>query len=304
VLIELTKQIKLVRPEAKAIFPYSNSLFIDDEVKVMIDAGAGGRAYAQIPVDEINLLLLTHSHFDHVNGVSFFPKAKKMVGQEELGVFQEEAEYIRSMGYFRWPELMGSPFQNRWANISLPEDIPARPGFLPVCIDSVFKDGDVFLTGATSFTAVHTPGHSPGHYAFFFPQERVLFSADLDLSNRGPWYGGECSDLDDLINSIYKLILLKPKVLVSSHRRVLDSGIDELFESYLNIALEREAKILEYIAVPRTIDDIASQQFINEWEQRTDYTIFSYKIMIIKHLDRLMKNGQVIKTTEGKYMRI
>ena len=303
-LIELTKQIKLVRPEAKAMFPYSNSLFIDDEVKAMVDAGAGGKAYAQLPLDSINLLLLTHHHFDHVNGVSFFPNAKKMVGKEELWAFQDEVKYSLALGLHRWEELMGSPREAIWERtINLPDDVPSKPDFHELEIAGVFKDGDVFAMGKTSFTAVHTPGHSPGHYAFFFPQESILFAGDLDVTPRGPWYGGEFCDLDDVIMSINKLISLKPRVLVSSHRRVIDSRVEELMRAYLDIALQREDKILHYLAEPRTINDITNRGFISEWEQVSPYTIFWHKMMITKHLTRLINNGLVIKE-DDKYIRV
>ena len=304
-IIELTKHIKLVRPEAKAAFPYSNSLFIDDEVKVMIDAGAGGRAYAATPVEEIQLLLLTHHHFDHINGVSFFKNARKMAGQEEAWAFQDEAKYLRSTGFHRWQELMGSQRLENWDKIiSLPDDIPSRPVFQPLELAGVFKDGDVFELGHTSLTAVHTPGHSPGHYAFFFPQERILFSGDLDVSPRGPWYGDEYCDLDDVINSINKLISLQPQILVSSHRRVLDSRVEELMRAYLDIALQREDKILNYLTEPHTIDDIAAQEFINEWEQRSQHVLFWHKMMILKHLHRLEKLAKVAPIGDDKYVKI
>jgi len=304
VLIELTKQIKLVRPEAKAMFPYSNSLFVDDEVKAMVDAGAGGRAYAQLPMDTINLLLLTHHHFDHVNGVSFFPKTKTMVGLEELWAFQDEVKYSLAMGLHHWEELMGTPREDIWERAeNLPDDVPSKPAFQALKIAGVFKDGDVFDMGKTSFTAIHTPGHSPGHYAFFFPQESILFAGDLDVTSRGPWYGGEFCDLDDVIMSINKLISLKPKVLVSSHRRIIDTRVEELMRAYLDIALQREDKILHYLAEPRTINDITNQGFINEWEQVSQYTIFWHKMMIIKHLNRLIKNGLVMKDGD-KFVKI
>ena len=52
-IIDLDNNIKLIRPEGKAMFPYCNSIFIDDEIKTLIDAGSGGNAYAQIPKEEI-----------------------------------------------------------------------------------------------------------------------------------------------------------------------------------------------------------------------------------------------------------
>lgn len=303
-IIELTKHIKVVRPEAKAVFPYSNSLFIDDEVKAMIDAGSGGRAYASTPVEKIELLLLTHHHFDHINGVSFFNNARKMAGREEAWAFQDEALYKKSTGYERWQELMGGQKNENWERLlELPDDVPSQLGFQAIELAGVFKDGDVFNLGQTSFSAVHTPGHSPGHYAFFFPQESILFSADLDVSPRGPWYGNEFCDLDDIIHSIYKLIALKPQILVSSHRKVFDSGVEDLFLAYLDIALQREEKILNYLTAPRSIDDIAAQDFINEWEQRNQHVLFWHKMMILKHLQRLEKLGQVAKTPDDKYIK-
>lgn len=303
-LIELTKQIKLVRPEVPAVFPYSNSLYIDDEVKTMIDAGSGGRAYADIPREEIKLLLLTHHHFDHINGWEFFGNAKIMAGSEEKWAFQDEVKYRESTSNQRWLELMGKPRDEKWETMSLPDDIPSRPGFQKIDIAQYFEDGHLFDLGVTSMRAVHTPGHSPGHYAFFFPRERILFSADLDVSPRGPWYGDENSNLDDLIASINKLIALEPLILVSSHRRVFTSGIEEAFRAYLDIVLQREAKILNYLTEPRKLDDIANQEFINEWDRSHQYVLFKYKIMILKHLDRLQRQGQVTKTDDNRYIGI
>ncbi len=46
--IELTACIKVIRPESRAVFPYSNSLYIDDERQTLIDAGSG-RVYQHLP---------------------------------------------------------------------------------------------------------------------------------------------------------------------------------------------------------------------------------------------------------------
>ena len=304
-IIELTKHIKVVRPEAKSMFPYSNSLFIDDEIKVMIDAGSGGRAYAETPIEEINLLLLTHYHFDHTNGIGFFTNAQKMVGQEEAWAFQDEDKYHQSFGYNHWQDFIGKPRSKEWSKaINLPDDIPSHVGYQPIELAGVFKDGDVFNLGETSLTAIHTPGHSPGHYAFFFPQERILFSGDLDVSPQGPWFGMESCDLDDIIDSIHKLIALKPNILISSHRKVFDSRVENLLLEYLEIALSREEKIKGYLAVPRTINDIASQNFIRESRKLDEQMLFYQKMMIYKHLKRLERLGIVEKTGDGKYIAV
>ncbi len=304
-IIDLTKHIKVIRPEAKSRFPYSNSLFIDDDTKVMIDAGSGGRAYAATPTDQINLLLLTHHHFDHINGLEFFHNAQKMAGQEEAWAFQDESQYYQSMGYDRWQEFMGQPKAGEWREfINLPEDVPTSPGFQPVELAGVFADGDVFDLGETSLTAIHTPGHSPGHYAFYIPGERILFSGDLDLSPRGPWFGFECCDLDEIIDSVYKLIALKPQILVTSHRKVMDSRVGDLLLQYLDIALNREERIAKYLTIPRTLNDIANHDLDNDTRQTDEHIVFWHKVMINKHLKRLERLGQVVKTKDGKYVAV
>jgi glyoxylase-like metal-dependent hydrolase (beta-lactamase superfamily II) len=305
-IIELSKHIKVVRPEAKSMFPYSNSLFIDDEIKTIIDAGSGGRAYAEIPTEHINLLLLTHFHFDHINGVQFFSNARIMAGFEEAWAFEDEEKYNKSLGYEdHWEEYMGKPRSEDWkAHSRLPDDIPATPGFKPIKLAGVFKDGDIFNLGETTISAIHTPGHSPGHYAFFIPKEGILFSGDLDVSPRGPWFGMEFCDLDEIIDSIHKLIALKPNILVSSHRKVMYSGVEDLLQGYLEMAIKREEEIEKFLAIPRTLDDIAVQNFINEAGQTDEYILFWQKMMIDKHLKRLIRLGRVDKTRDGKYTAV
>jgi glyoxylase-like metal-dependent hydrolase (beta-lactamase superfamily II) len=222
-LIELNKHLKVVKPEAKAMFPYSYSLLIEDEITAMIDAGAGGKAYAATPAANIQLLFLTHHHFDHINGVSLFNNAQIIAGQEELWAYRDEAQFLISLGSQRWPELMGGTLEEGREQVSrlpnsLPDDIPSRQRFNPIEVNDVLADGNVYKLGQTSLRAIHTPGHSPGHYSFFFPNEEILFTGDLDVSRRGPWYGSETCNLDDLVQSVNKLIDLKPKILVSSHR--------------------------------------------------------------------------------------
>ncbi len=306
-IIALDKHIKVIRPEGKAIFPYSNSVFIDDDVKALIDAGAGGRAYADLPMNKIELLLLTHHHFDHIHGMSFFENARKMVGQEELWAFTDENKYWLSSGYQHWEEIMGARKEGSWqSSQQMPDDVPIRPGFQAIHMDGVFRDGDEFQLGETLIKAIHTPGHSPGHYAFFFPEQKILFSADLDISPRGPWYGGEYSDFDDIVQSIHKMIELKPEILVTSHRKIFYEQIEQLLQEYINIGWEREMQILDSLALPRTLDDLTLQDMKMAYNtlEKSPHTLFWGKMMILKHLQRLLKLGQIKELGNYRYVRI
>ncbi|MDD3024284.1 MAG: MBL fold metallo-hydrolase [Syntrophomonadaceae bacterium] len=306
-IIELTKKIKVIRPEAKAIFPYSNSMFIDDEIQTCIDAGAGGHAYSDINVDDIALLLLSHNHFDHVNGISFFKNARIMAGREEEKSYIDQDYYLMYSGYLEWPRLMGSIDREELTGIiALPDDIPARRGYQEVKLAGLIKDGDVFDLGATKVMALHTPGHTPGHYAYYFEKEGILFSGDIDLAPRGPWYGGGLSSFDDLIGSVQKVIEINPRILVTSHRRIFDSGNDnivQLLKDYINISLHKEEQSLKYLSEPRTIDDIAGQDFINDFKHKTPFALFWTKMMIDKHIQRLIKMGKIKQIDSLHYIK-
>ena len=303
-IIELDQHIKVIRPESKSVFPYSNSIFIDDELPALIDAGAGGKAYADLPMDDIQLLLLSHYHFDHTHGISLFNQAKKMVGQEELWAFTDESKFQLSSGYQHWDELLGRQKEESWSQtLQLPDDVAAKPGFRFMEME-VFKDGDEFRLGQTRFTALHTPGHSPGHYAFFFPDQKILFSADLDISPRGPWYGGEYSDFDDLVQSVEKLIALQAETLVTSHRKIFYGQIEQLLQDYINIGLDKEKRMLNYLQIPRSLDDLLSLDDAFESLARTTHNIFWAKMMILKHINRLKKLGQLEELGNYRYVRI
>lgn len=303
-IINLTKNIKIVRPEAKAVFPYSNSIYIDGDVKTVIDAGAGGRAYSDIQVEEVNLVLLSHNHFDHVNGVGFFKNAKIMAGKEEEGTYSDAHTYRKYLGITEWQKLMGDVNREKLVrNIALPDDIPVKYGFNSIKLNGVFADGDKFDLGQIRVTAVHTPGHSKGHYAFFFEKEGILFSGDIDLAPCGPWYGASSSDVGELIESVKKLMAIRPKILVTSHRRVFDSkdhDIQKLFQQYLDIILKKEEKMLGYLSEPRTIDEISRQEFARSSAEKAPYASFWNKMMVAKHLQRLKRMG-LIRELENNY---
>ncbi|EQD50905.1 metallo-beta-lactamase-like protein, partial [mine drainage metagenome] len=55
---------------------------------------------------------------------------------------------------------------------------PGRPPEEAVTIDEVLKDGDT-VDAAGGLIAYHTPGHTPGHVAYYQPERRLLFAGDL-----------------------------------------------------------------------------------------------------------------------------
>ncbi|HPF20237.1 MAG TPA: MBL fold metallo-hydrolase [Syntrophomonas sp.] len=303
-IIDLDPKIKFIRPQGKAMFPYCNSIYIDDEIKTLIDAGSGGNAYQEIPREEIGLILLSHSHFDHTHGLGYFPQAKIMAGTEEQYAFQDENKFYITAGFQRWEELMGSKKDEKMTmQTPLPDDVLVKPGFRQVELGGVFKDGDEIVVGSTRLLALHTPGHSVGHYGFYFPEKKILFSGDMDISPRGPWYGGYDSDFGEVVASVQKLIALQPEVLVTSHRKVFYDEIEKHLRAYVQIALDRDEKIMDFLAQPRSLQEIAEQELGFYELGRTAFNVFWSKVMILKHLEYHIRAGEVEDLGNHLYKR-
>ncbi len=135
---------------------------------------------------EIEAILLTHAHFDHIGGVDEIRKAKKC----PVYVHPLESEWLSS------PKLNGS--------LMWPEASP------PISTDPAEYDlaeGQILQLLGLTFRVMHTPGHSPGSVSFLCGND--LFSGDVLFKlgvGRTDLPGGRERDLIDSIRGkLYRL---------------------------------------------------------------------------------------------------
>jgi len=299
----LSRGIQVVAPQGKPIYPYGNCLYIEDDRPTVIDLGAGGTAFAAIPCAQVRLALISHFHFDHLHGDSFFPQADFMAGREESPTYSDPAAYLNFHGYDQWEIMMpGQPREAYGSVIPLPEDVPVQPGFRPVPLVGTFKDGEQISIGRRVLSAIHLPGHTAGHYGFFLEHEGILFSGDIDLVATGPWYSSNSADVGDLIASVNRIKEINPGVIVPSHRRVQTEDLSGQLGRYIQVVLDRQARIYDLLKIPHSLFQLGEYGLVFP-ERNNLYEVFWERMTIRNHLHYLLKTNAIIEIEPGLYQQ-
>jgi hydroxyacylglutathione hydrolase len=205
----LTLRVKMKLRENLYIYPWlnpeynnANSYIISSEgVNVLIDPGH----LAFIPEllremrrdnfygKDITLVLCTHLHPDHFEGVEFF--------KGSLLGFHEEEE--RALKEFYGPYL----FQASGSRL------PAKEA------DLYLKEGELQF-GKEVWKVIHTPGHSPGSICLYNPRDKILITGDVVfLGGVGRTDLG--GDPQLLARSIRRLMELEVEYLLPGHGEIL-----------------------------------------------------------------------------------
>jgi glyoxylase-like metal-dependent hydrolase (beta-lactamase superfamily II) len=135
---------------------------------------------------EIGQILVTHTHIDHVGAVA------ALADEYACPVLMHaEAE----------PMLEQLPAQAIMMGL--------RFGQVPV-VDRHVDDEEVIKVGGLELRSLYTPGHAPGHLAFYIESEGLVLSGDALFAGsvgRTDLFGG---DMDVLMRSINERLLTLP----------------------------------------------------------------------------------------------
>jgi glyoxylase-like metal-dependent hydrolase (beta-lactamase superfamily II) len=182
-----------------------NTYLIDGDRRILIDPGHArlfghveqGLARLGLSRDDVDLVLATHGHPDHLEGVGLFE------GKSLFAISQTEYRFVTSQG--------------RYA-AQLP-----RPDF--------FLASGSLKFGELRFEVIETPGHSPGGICLYWPFMKALFPGDLVFLQgvgRADLPGG---DPEELKESIRRIKNLDVAYLLSGHGNVV-SGKDKVRSNF------------------------------------------------------------------------
>jgi glyoxylase-like metal-dependent hydrolase (beta-lactamase superfamily II) len=167
-------------------------------------------AVEQLGLD-VEAILLTHCHFDHIGAVAPVARAT------EAPVYCPEIEVpvlADIMSYVPWPGF--GPYESYQA-------------------DHAVSGGERLEVAGLDIDVLFTPGHSPGHVTYAIPAEGALFSGDVLFKGsvgRTDLPGG---DWDVLLESIRALVDAFPEetTVYPGHMGITTLGAEKATNPFL-----------------------------------------------------------------------
>lgn len=276
--------------QERARYPSGNLILVDGGVPTVIDPISRHAAAAVAKATRVTQLFNSHFHEDHRCGNDLFPEAALCVPELEREGYADVAGLARMYGD---PVEELAPHVDRW--------IARFPGMARTDVARTFAFGDTMTWGDVRVEIVPLPGHSPGQSGFFFPDQRVLFIADVDLTKFGPWYGTHRSDIDDFLETIDRLLGYVDRVdaLLTSHERgVVRGDLRRELEAYRSVIHARDHRLLAFLAGgARMWEEIRAHEIVYFYPSKARHYGDDY-VMIRMHLERLLRAGIVVRDGE------
>lgn len=208
-VIELVPGIYQLRGEK----PGSHVYLIKGTTKnVLIDTGVAGKfsvlkrqlAESGVRTRDIDLVILTHEHYDHIGATAFFHRTA-VVAAHRLAANKLE-------------------LQDEFVTFRIYRDQPGKPFWVDVWLE----DGSMIDLGNYELQVIHTPGHTSGCICLYEPRAGLLFTGDTVFA------GGTLSEIavggnvSDYVNSVRRLSNLKIRQLYPGHGKVSSTPDEDL----------------------------------------------------------------------------
>ncbi len=208
----------------------------------------------------LEMLVLTHHHFDHAGGAR--------AACERFGT----SAYAHPLEM----ELLAEE----------------QPGLAV----SPIREGEVIEVGRMRWEAILTPGHSPGHLAFWWEDEKILLGGDNILLPSTTAVVAPKGNLGDYLASLERVKNLAPRLVYPGHGPVIEDPVGRI-DALLEHRRMRDAQYLEALGAghdtPAKIADLVYRD-LPERQRSLGARV------IALHLARFVEAGEV-DCANGRY---
>ena len=172
-----------------------NAYVIKGDALTLIDAGIkteeakqaliAGLNDLHLRLDDIEQIVITHHHVDHVGGIDFFGEDVPVIGHEYNNRWMVPSdEFMNHYNHFfkKLALEMGLPpaFYNKVEKIAGGEAFTCSRS-----LTNTFKEGDE-VPGLPGWIVYETPGHALGHVVLFRESDGSLIGGDMLLQHVSP----------------------------------------------------------------------------------------------------------------------
>jgi glyoxylase-like metal-dependent hydrolase (beta-lactamase superfamily II) len=273
-------------------YPHGNSLLVRGREETLLVDPSLSVLPRRGELESVDWVLLSHCHEDHLAGAHLFADRPLRLHELDRPGMDSLDALMEIYGY---AEPIGTPWRAA---------LVERFHYAPRPDAEGFAAGAVFDLGGVRVHAIHAPGHTRGHCAFYVEPDDVLYLGDIDLSSFGPYYGDAWSDLEDFEQTLLRVRGIHARWYATFHHIGVIEGREAFLERLARFAAvigDRERRLLEYLAEPRTLGEIARHRFVYRPGDPVAFAVAVELRSMGQHVARLLRDGRVVETHGERY---
>jgi glyoxylase-like metal-dependent hydrolase (beta-lactamase superfamily II) len=294
-----------------------NSYLIEDDPLTLVDSGPNsGRALDELQhqlaehgrsIDDIELIVLTHQHMDHLGLVEIIANhsGAEVAAIDKLVDFVEHfSEQSARDDEFATAVMLRHGISEDVVQALRQVSSAFRAWGGKAKVTRALRDGEVLELGDRKLTVLHRPGHSPSDTVFWDEQRRILIAADhlikhissnplisrpLEAADGAVSARDRPQALVTYLDSLRKTRELPAEIVLSGHGEPITDHVS-LIDERFDLHRHRAEKIYGLIAErPRTGYELAQALFGDIAVTQAYLTLSE----VLGHVDLLLNDGRV-----------
>ena len=186
--------------------------------KVLIDTGLGyhKKMLAEaldslhIKFTDIERIIFTHAHYDHIGGRDMFTEAKTAIHKDDASILKQ-GDITKSCAF------------------------AFKKTLEPKTADLVLNDNDIIRIDDMRLDVIHTPGHTEGSICLHDENSKMLFTGDTIFSDTIGRTDLPGSSTEDMMESLNKLKGLEISKILPGHGNIIDTDAEKQIDKIIRM---------------------------------------------------------------------